>query len=265
MNDDSNDAELNAQEECERRHRELPHVYRAISEVTAAIAKTGIAKDRKNVQQGYAFRGIDDVYNALSAHLSAAGLCVLPRVLSRELTERQTQKGGVLFYVVLHVQFDLVSAVDGSRHTITVYGEAMDSGDKATNKAMSAAYKYACMQTFCIPTEGDNDADAQTHEVAPRLNVHNPRDGMDAADPKAVKAAADRMQAALDLNADEDAVAVACYDVHDGLKREPEVYVAASDELQKRIKGGKATWKKLVERGRELAHSPAFNSAGRAA
>jgi hypothetical protein len=43
----------------------------------------------------------------------------------------------------------------------------MDSADKATNKAMSAAYKYACLQTFCIPTEGDNDADATTHQVAP--------------------------------------------------------------------------------------------------
>jgi hypothetical protein len=48
-----------------------------------------------------------------------------------------------------------------------MYGEAMDSGDKATNKAMSAAYKYACMQAFSIPTEGDNDADAHTHEVKP--------------------------------------------------------------------------------------------------
>ncbi|MNY54686.1 hypothetical protein D3C86_1905820 [compost metagenome] len=42
----------------------------------------------------------------------------------------------------------------------------MDSGDKATNKAMSAAYKYAAFQAFCIPTEGDNDADGQTHQVA---------------------------------------------------------------------------------------------------
>jgi hypothetical protein len=58
-----------------------------------------------------------------------------------------------------------VAAEDGSRHTVITYGEAMDSGDKATNKAMSAAYKYACMQAFSIPTEGDNDADAQTHEV----------------------------------------------------------------------------------------------------
>jgi hypothetical protein len=59
-----------------------------------------------------------------------------------------------------------VAAEDGSKHTVVTVGEAMDSGDKASNKAMSAAYKYAAFQTFCIPTEGDNDADSTTHEVA---------------------------------------------------------------------------------------------------
>ena len=43
----------------------------------------------------------------------------------------------------------------------------MDTSDKATNKAMSAAYKYAAFQTFAIPTEADNDADGHTHEVSP--------------------------------------------------------------------------------------------------
>ena len=38
----------------------------------------------------------------------------------------------------------------------------MDSGDKASNKAMSAAFKYACFQTFCIPTEEMQDPDAET-------------------------------------------------------------------------------------------------------
>jgi len=73
----------------------------------------------------------------------------------------------VLFYVVVDAEYDFISAEDGTRHTAKVYGEAMDSADKATNKAMSAAYKYACLQTFCIPTEGDNDADGTTHEVQP--------------------------------------------------------------------------------------------------
>jgi hypothetical protein len=149
-----------------------PHVYVAIAEVMGEVAKHGISKDRNNQQQGYKFRGIDDVYNALAPHLARAKLLILPRVLSREVTERTTAKGGVLFYVVLDVEFDLVSGIDGSKHTVKVVGEAMDSGDKATNKAMSAAYKYACMEAFCIPTEGDNDADRTTHDdVKPGATV----------------------------------------------------------------------------------------------
>ena len=142
------------------------NVYKAIAQVQAQLAKDGISKNRKNVQQSYQFRGIDDVYNALSGQVSENRLCMLPTVLERECEERQSNKGGALFYVTVKVRFDLVSAEDGSKHEITTYGEAMDSGDKATNKAMSAAYKYAAMQAFCIPTEGDNDADGQTHEVA---------------------------------------------------------------------------------------------------
>ena len=143
----------------------IPAVYSAINAVTSELSKTGISKNNKNTQQGYKFRGIDDVLNALSSLLSEKKLSVLPRVLSRSVTERETRNGGALFYVVLDVEYDLVSSVDGSKHTIRVCGEAMDSGDKATNKALSAAYKYACIQTFCIPTEGDNDADATTHDV----------------------------------------------------------------------------------------------------
>jgi len=141
------------------------NVYAAIAWVQGQLARKGISKDNKNQQQGYKFRGIDDVYNALAPLLSEAGLCILPRVLHREVTETTTTKGGKLFYVVLDMEFDLVG-IDGSMHTVKTCGEAMDSGDKATNKAMSAAYKYACLQTFCIPTQGDNDADATTHEVA---------------------------------------------------------------------------------------------------
>jgi len=145
------------------------HVHVAVNQVKAAIAKTGIAKDRKNDQQGYKFRGIDDVYNALAPIMAEASLNVYPTVLKREVVERTNQKGTALFYVTVEVRFDFVSAVDGSLVSVVTYGEAMDSGDKATNKAMSAALKYAFMQTFCIPTEGDNDADAQTHEVKPEF------------------------------------------------------------------------------------------------
>jgi len=143
-------------------------VYQSINAVMRDLAAEGISKSRKNTQQNYAFRGIDDVYNALSSVLSRHGLVMLPRILSRTIEERTTQKGGVLFYVTVEAEFDLVASEDGSTHTIRTYGEAMDSADKATNKAMSAAYKYAAMQAFCIPTEGDNDADSTTHDVAAR-------------------------------------------------------------------------------------------------
>jgi len=141
------------------------NVYNLIAKVSADLCQQGIAKDRRNTQQGYGFRGIDDVYNALAPIISKHGLVILPRVISREVSERMGKSGSSLFYVVVEVEFDFVSSHDGTKHTVKTFGEAMDSGDKATNKAMSAAYKYAAFQTFCIPTEGDNDADATTHQV----------------------------------------------------------------------------------------------------
>ena len=149
-------------------------VYQAINKVQADLARTGISKDRTNTQgSGYKFRGIDDVFNALSPLLATHGLCILPRMLTRTCEERTSKAGGLLFYITVEAEFDLVSAEDGSKHTIRTFGEAMDSGDKATNKAMSAAYKYAAMQAFSIPTEGDNDTENYTHEVAPKNNINN--------------------------------------------------------------------------------------------
>jgi ERF superfamily len=142
-------------------------VYEAINKVQAELSCEGISKSKKNAQQGYQFRGIDDIYNVVSSVVAKHGLSILPRVLSRTVDERQSKSGGTLFYVTVHVEFDLVASEDGSMHTISTFGEAMDSADKATNKAMSAAEKYACIMAFMIPTEGDNDADSQTHEVKP--------------------------------------------------------------------------------------------------
>lgn len=142
-------------------------VYAKIAAVQGALAKHGIGKNRQNTSPGgnYAFRGIDDVYNALAPLLAEHGLCVLPRILTRDLVERKSAKGNPLFYVTVEAEFDFVSSDDGSAHTVRTFGEAMDSSDKATNKAMSAAYKYAAFMAFAIPTEGDNDADGTTHQV----------------------------------------------------------------------------------------------------
>ena len=146
-------------------------VYNAINAVQSEMSQVGISKDKKNVQQGYSFRGIDDVYGALAPMLAKHKLCIIPYVLSRNVVERQTKSGGILFYTTVECEFHFISAVDGSKHIAKTFGEAMDSGDKSTNKAMSAAYKYAAFQTFCIPVDVV-DADAETHkDILPKPAV----------------------------------------------------------------------------------------------
>lgn len=145
-------------------------VYAAISGVASALAEQGIRKEKKQGSQvNYAFRGIDDIYNALAPELVKNKLLILPRYTERTSVERTSKNGGALFYITVRGDFDFVSTEDGSIHTVTTYGEAMDSGDKATNKAMSIAYKYAAFQAFCIPTEETAiDADAEAHHVTPQ-------------------------------------------------------------------------------------------------
>lgn len=143
-----------------------PQVLRGIQQVIAAFAENGIGKNRKNEQQGFSFRGIDDVMNRMAKHLNDASLVVAPNIRSREVYERTNSRGNPLFYVTVQVDYTVYSTLDGSSIVCSVPGEAMDSGDKATNKALSIAYKYLCFQLFAIPT--DEDPDATTHQVAPK-------------------------------------------------------------------------------------------------
>lgn len=146
---------------------EVKHVYTAINNVVADIGKIGVSKSKTANTGGggsYKFRGIDDIYGAISPLLAKHNLVILPRFVGRQCDERTSNNGKVIFYTVVHAEFDLVSAIDGSIHKVTTFGEAMDSGDKSTNKAMSAAYKYACFLTFCIPVEGQ-DSEQDTYEV----------------------------------------------------------------------------------------------------
>lgn len=142
-----------------------PRVYAAISAITAELAKLGIAKERTNQEIGYRFRGIDDIYNSLSPLLAKHRLCILPRIVERTCVERRSTGGEALFAVTVRAAFAFVSVRDGSSHVVETFGEALDDSDKATAKAMSAAYKYAALQTFCIPTEADHDPDAVTHRL----------------------------------------------------------------------------------------------------
>ena len=124
-----------------------------------------IAKDRRNKQQGFQYRGVDDAYNALHPVMAKHGVFTVPRCISRDQVERTTKSGGALFYTVVNMEYDFVCAGDGSKITVgPVIGEAMDTADKSSNKAMATAHKYCLFQTFLIPTEKE-DADAESYEV----------------------------------------------------------------------------------------------------
>lgn len=122
-----------------------------------------IGKDRRNEQQGFNFRGIDEVMNALHAPMVKHGLIVTFRLLERERETRTTAKGGTMNVVHLLVEYTF-HGPGGDTLVTWAPGEAQDSGDKATNKALSAAFKYALMHGFMIPTQ-DEEADA-THVAA---------------------------------------------------------------------------------------------------
>ncbi len=137
-------------------------IYKAISNVMSEIGAVG--KNQKNQQQGFMFRGIDAVMNAINPALIKNKVFVVPEIMEQIREERQTKAGTNLIYSVCKVKYTFF-AEDGSNIQAVVIGEGMDSGDKATNKAMSIAFKYACFQVFCIPTEEMKDPDEECHEV----------------------------------------------------------------------------------------------------
>lgn len=128
---------------------------------------TAITKDRTNTQQGFKFRGIDDVYNELHSILAKHQIFTLPEVMEDRTEERTTKSGSALIYRILKIKYTFYHS-DGSSVSTVVIGEGMDSGDKASNKAMAIGHKYSLFQAFLIPTEEDKDPDAQTHVVQPK-------------------------------------------------------------------------------------------------
>lgn len=149
--------------------------------IQKAMQKVGaIGKDSVNKQQGFKYRGIDAVYNALNPVMAELGLFICPEVIDHKREERRTikeyngqQKESVLLYSILTIRYTIF-APDGSFISCTVIGEGMDSGDKASNKAMSVAMKYAMFQLLMIPTEEMVDPDSETHNVFPNDDRFTP-------------------------------------------------------------------------------------------
>jgi hypothetical protein len=137
-------------------------IYERMSAIMAEIKSIG--KGRQNKAQGYSFRGIDDVYNAVNGALVKHKVFCAPQVINVERSERTSKQGNVLFSSIVTMQYTFFTT-DGSSVVMTTVGEGMDSGDKATNKAMSGAQKYAFFQAFCIPTDEIKDSEYDSPEA----------------------------------------------------------------------------------------------------
>jgi hypothetical protein len=154
-----------------------PSVYSAINAISAELAQHGIPKTHVNDTDEYNYRSIDDLLDRLAPLLAKHRLCVLPNAVERSLVERQDVSQRMMFHVSLKVAFNLTSVDDGTSHTVEAFGEALDASDKATSKAMSAAYKSAMVQTFCIPLSGSEDADQVSPKVTARSHIAEPIQG----------------------------------------------------------------------------------------
>lgn len=137
-------------------------IYKSIAAVMQEMGAIG--KNNKNKVQGWNFRGIDDVYNELSPLLAKHGVFTVPVVENIEKSEKQTNRGGTLNFVTLKVRY-IIYGSDGSSIESVIYGEAMDSGDKAINKALSIAHKYLFFQLFSIPTEEVKASDPDNYNL----------------------------------------------------------------------------------------------------
>jgi hypothetical protein len=137
--------------------------------IVAVMGDLEAIKKARKIQSGpakFAFRGVDDVMNALHDPLVNHGLVILPQAQERLTETRATGSGGTMNVTHLRVRFQFIGP-DGSSVYAEAWGEGQDSGDKSTGKAHSMAYKSALLQAFHIETEDTPDADSDTTPAAP--------------------------------------------------------------------------------------------------
>ena len=151
-------------------------IYKKIPAIMAEVGIIG--KDRKNTSQGYSFRGVDDVYNEIHDMFVKHKVFTIPTVLDTQHEERKSKSGGILIYRIYTVKYTFY-AEDGSFIESIIVGEGMDSGDKAGNKALSVAHKYALLQTFLIPTDDPKDPENESHQLNGKPSKVNPKKNPD--------------------------------------------------------------------------------------
>lgn len=139
------------------------NIYESIAAIQADVDFIGKDKQTETGQK-FKYRGVDQVLNTLHPLFAKHKVFAVPEVLEVLNREwKQTKAGASVVYQTAKVKYTFY-AEDGSNVSAIVLGEAMDSGDKASNKCMSVAYKYACFQILSIPTEettADPDDEAE--------------------------------------------------------------------------------------------------------
>jgi hypothetical protein len=148
-----------------------PTIFRVLAEAKKSIGAVG--KNDTNQIQKFKFRGIDAVVNAVAPVFNDLGVITVPEVLEHEyetvvIGAKQTQMGHVRLVVKYHFY-----GPEGDCVTATVASESMDSGDKATPKAMSVAFRTALLQVLNLPTD-EPDPDSETYERSPRTQAGKP-------------------------------------------------------------------------------------------
>jgi len=136
-------------------------IYKRLAEINKRI--TAIGKNQQNKQQGFQYRGVDDVMNELHSLFAEHEVIILPELINGSREERQSKSGALLITSLNDYRFTFVT-VDGSACNATIRGEGMDSGDKSSNKSIAVALKYVLTQMFLIPTNEMKDPDAEVHE-----------------------------------------------------------------------------------------------------
>lgn len=150
-------------------------IYERMSAVMREVGSIG--KDNRNQQQGYAFRGIEDVYAAVYQAMTKHKVFNTCKVLETS-SEQVVNSRGTKGYRILNRYEYTFHTTDGSSISTEAIGEAVDYGDKAANKAASISHKYAIIQAFCIPTKDIMpDPDAESHNLAakPQPRVDKPQ------------------------------------------------------------------------------------------
>lgn len=142
-----------------------PMIFRKIADCLNDVDAVG--KNHRNQQQNYAFRSIDDFYDAMQPVLAKHRIFVAPTILEHSREERQTKSGSVLMTTLTKVRYRIY-AEDGSFIEADALGEGADSGDKSANKAAATAMKYLFMQVFAVRVNGEShDSEREHHSYAP--------------------------------------------------------------------------------------------------